>query len=174
MRRPIPTKFPSVTPARDRYGTSPRASWPRKTGIKVKYMPFDGAAPASNRPRRRPSHRGFRERRRGPRSGPIRQSQDPRSHGHEADRSLPRRAHVPGTGPRRDVRHLARHGHPERCRSEDQGGHHLRPQERFRFPDFQATAKKMGLNLVYKDEAGFTEFLAKNAADVEAVMKTSD
>jgi hypothetical protein len=32
----------------------------------------------------------------------------------------------------------------------------------------------MGLNLVYKDEAGFTEFLAKNAADVEAVMKTSD
>ena len=42
----------------------------------------------------------------------------------------------------------------------------------FDTPEFQDFSKKAGLNLVYMDAAKCSEFLAKNAADVEAVMKS--
>jgi len=41
----------------------------------------------------------------------------------------------------------------------------------FDSPEFQAFAKNAGLNLAYQDSAAFGEFLAKNAADVELVMQ---
>jgi tripartite-type tricarboxylate transporter receptor subunit TctC len=42
----------------------------------------------------------------------------------------------------------------------------------FEAGDFQAFAKKMGLNLAYQNDKDYAQFLETNAKDVEAVMKT--